>query len=131
MTTKTPVLPLETSLGNVAHHVLVITLLSPSVDKPDRCKLSPLVGMPAVEVVATRMGNGHVTYTVNGVQTGNLHGAVAAFSVLCTPFLAAEYSPAGEMLAERSRGDYYGDLRVKLYNTVASEAPTVVGVKVE
>jgi hypothetical protein len=78
-------IPLETLIGNIANHVQCITALD---YKNKAYRGSPIPDMPLVDVVADRMANGHYLYTVNGVNVGNVHGAVQGFATICAAYLA-------------------------------------------
>ena len=111
-------IPVETILGNIAYHVLCITQLDPDT-KNGRLRCSPLVDMPMVDIVATRMSNGYLTYTVNGIDVGNVNGAISAFSVLCSPYLKEYFNCEGETFrAKEDPQNYYTVLRNKLMASV-------------
>lgn len=111
-------IPVETVLGNIAYQVLIIAQLNPD-DKNGKLRYSPIPEMPMVDIVATRMSNGYLTYTVNGIDVGNVNGAISAFTVLCAPYLKEYFNCEGETFREKEdpKG-YYTVLRNKLMASV-------------
>ena len=83
----------------------------------ERTRMSPVLDGPTVAVTCEVMGNGHLTYTVNGINVGNVNGAVSAFAVAFAPSLQAgvDNAPLHRQDGETVSNDYYSRLRAKLY----------------
>jgi hypothetical protein len=110
-------LSIERLLGNFAGHVQCITALDP--ERGDsRLRCSPIPDMPMVDIEVQRLGNGHLTYVVNGVQVGNVHGAIGAFSMLCAYFLRKHLNCAADQFDADADGAYSQKMRQKLLATV-------------